>query len=235
MTDRSPEDAAGAASMPERAAGAASMPEHAAGAASMLRHTLFARAALLAREGKRDAAAALLGEADDPAGLDLLARVRAQQGALLEAERLWQGVLRIDPGHPGAIAALARLHRSRRRGPGAAALLLTIGVVAALGVAALLYQAAQRQAAEIAALRQQLDQRQALFAAQADQRAAALDERLNGVSKAMRDDLADISSAQGEQIRGRIESLESQMKRQNQMMRNLQRPPAPAVEKSAVP
>ena len=87
--------------------------------APLPRQALLARAANLARAGSFEAALALLRGAvalqePDIATLDLMARIRVQQGAWLEAERLWFAVLKLDPSNRAAIAALARLHRVQR-------------------------------------------------------------------------------------------------------------------------
>lgn len=109
-------------------------------AVPLLRQGLLAQAATMARAGQYDAAADLLRDratAPEPdlAALDLLARIRAQQGAYLQAERLWQLVLRSDPAYPGVVAALARLHRVRRSKPWltpAATAVCAVAVVAAV-------------------------------------------------------------------------------------------------------
>jgi type VI secretion system protein ImpK len=55
---------------------------------------------------------------DDPATLDLLARIHAQQGRLAEAERLWTRALLLEPGNSAYVLALRRTsslpHGSRR-------------------------------------------------------------------------------------------------------------------------
>jgi len=43
------------------------------------------------------------------AGLDLLARLRVEQGDDVSARRLWQQVLDLEPGHEGALAAIRML------------------------------------------------------------------------------------------------------------------------------
>ena len=90
------------------------------GEAALLDQLLLSRAATLARAGSRQAAAdlieaAIAGGEGRPPALDLLARIRAQQGEWLEAERLWLEVSRQQPGHAGAAAGLARLRRGRGR------------------------------------------------------------------------------------------------------------------------
>jgi hypothetical protein len=81
------------------------------------------RAAAAARRGELDAAAAALTalEGDDPAALDLLARIRAQQGRWRDADEQWARVQVIDPGHAGAAdgrrAVAAILAGERRNRP----------------------------------------------------------------------------------------------------------------------
>lgn len=48
------------------------------------------------------------------AGLDLLARLRVEQGDDVSARRLWKQVLEIEPGHEGALAAIRLLDTSWR-------------------------------------------------------------------------------------------------------------------------
>ncbi|MFV2022538.1 tetratricopeptide repeat protein [Micromonospora sp. LOL_023] len=62
------------------------------------------RASAAARRGDLDEAARLLTALGTPesAALDLLARIRAQQGDWSAADELWSRVQRFDPDHPGA-------------------------------------------------------------------------------------------------------------------------------------
>ncbi|MGI5151990.1 tetratricopeptide repeat protein [Plantactinospora sp. CA-294935] len=64
------------------------------------------RATAAARRGDLDGAAQILAalESDEPVTLDLLARIRAQQGRWREADECWATVQAIDPGHEGAAA-----------------------------------------------------------------------------------------------------------------------------------
>ncbi|AVT32919.1 hypothetical protein C6361_29500 [Plantactinospora sp. BC1] len=64
----------------------------------------LSRATAAARRGDLDAAAEILValDGDEPASLDLLARIRAQQGRWQEADECWAAVQAIDPGHEGA-------------------------------------------------------------------------------------------------------------------------------------
>jgi hypothetical protein len=72
------------------------------------------------------------GEAD-VAILDMLARIRAQQGAFLEAGSLWKRVKLLEPEHEAAAAGLARLRALQRR-----PLWLPPALVATVGVAVIL-------------------------------------------------------------------------------------------------
>lgn len=83
-------------------------------AAALLRQVTLSQAARFAREGSYSAAEELLSgllaaDAPDLASLDLLARVRAQQGAFWDAASLWRKVQQLDPHHLGAVAGLERL------------------------------------------------------------------------------------------------------------------------------
>ncbi len=54
--------------------------------------------------------------AQSAAGLDVLARIRMEQGDEATARRLWRAVLEREPGHPGATAALGLLDNPWRAG-----------------------------------------------------------------------------------------------------------------------
>jgi len=87
--------------------------------ASLLRHAVLSRAAELARDGRLEAAIDLLrselqSPSPSPEALDFVARIRARQGAWAEAETLWLHVLRLDPNHRPAQAALSRVRAIRR-------------------------------------------------------------------------------------------------------------------------
>lgn len=88
--------------------------------AAVLRQIVFSRAADLARSGRYRAAEMLLSDlvVFDPTVeiVDLLARIRAQQGRLAEAAVLWRRVVDVlEPRHEGAWAALARIAEVQRR------------------------------------------------------------------------------------------------------------------------
>lgn len=70
-------------------------------AAILINQALLSRATALARRGCYDSAELVLTglPRDIPEGLDLLARIRAQQGRMLEAAGLWTEALRLDPNN----------------------------------------------------------------------------------------------------------------------------------------
>ena len=80
---------------------------------------LLARAAALARGGDFASAEALLCPGGvypaDPAALDMLARIRAQQADYCRAEQLWRGILKADATNPDAHAGLARIAQLRKQ------------------------------------------------------------------------------------------------------------------------
>jgi type VI secretion system protein ImpK len=80
---------------------------------SLLNQMTLARAAELARAGHYAEAEEVLSAGKDetrfsPMALDLLARVRAQQGRLVEAEELWTRALSLDPANPAYALGLRR-------------------------------------------------------------------------------------------------------------------------------
>ncbi|MGH6815495.1 MAG: hypothetical protein ACREC6_07315 [Hyphomicrobiaceae bacterium] len=88
-------------------------------AVALLLPVVLWEAARLARSGDLNAAGDLIvgfwsSREPDVSSLDLLARIRAQQGAYSAAESLWQEVCRLAPNHRGAQAALERLRKIRR-------------------------------------------------------------------------------------------------------------------------
>lgn len=85
-------------------------------AAAILRQSTLAQAGRIARDGDLQGAEDLIrpllkAGPPDVAGLDLLARIRAQRGAWSEAEALWSEALRLAPDHAGAQAGLAGVRR----------------------------------------------------------------------------------------------------------------------------
>lgn len=97
----------------------------------------LARAAELAREGRLEAAASVAREAGaadgGPEALDLLARIRAQQGRLDDAEALWTELRRTVPDHAPAAAGLRRIAALRtKRGGGHVLAVLAILIAAFL-------------------------------------------------------------------------------------------------------
>jgi type VI secretion system protein ImpK len=112
-------------STPKNAAeSAAGAPERAfdtvAAASSLLTQVMLNRASELARAGEYAEAEAVLGELIRepeplPRALDLLARIRAQQGRLLEAQSLWTRAAALDPTNRDYPAALNRISAIQRR------------------------------------------------------------------------------------------------------------------------
>jgi len=152
--------------------------EHAADAgaslATLLDQVALAQAADLARRGHYAQAAGLLSEMagrqpTPVAALDLLARIRAQEGRLDEARALWAQALEVEPGNAPAQAALRRIAalEGRRLRPGflrsAVAPVVAAGL---LGVSAWWLadrmgrsdRALQGLTAEVMALQQKMDQ-----------------------------------------------------------------------------
>jgi nucleoid-associated protein YgaU len=89
-------------------------------ALGVLRQAVVARAAQLARRGRYPEAEQVLlgstaGRDASPAALDLLARIRAQQGRFADAERLWSRATELDPANQTYAAGL-RLAAGKRRG-----------------------------------------------------------------------------------------------------------------------
>ena len=87
---------------------------------ALLMHIALAQATDLARAGRYLQAESILSEWSRsqepvPAALDLLARIRAQQGRLAEAEVLWTQALQLDPGNEVYSAGLRRIGALRRR------------------------------------------------------------------------------------------------------------------------
>lgn len=85
----------------------------------VLQQLLLVRATGLARAGHYLAAEELLSAgastSENAAVLDLLARMRAQQGRFSEAEALWQRAAQLDPNSPGYVAALRLAARMQGR------------------------------------------------------------------------------------------------------------------------
>lgn len=115
-------------------------------------HELLAQATHEARNGGLDNALALLDQADAvgiPASastLDLRAKIYAQMGCLLEAERAWIEALQLDGSNPRYSRALERLRRRSRR---ASRLPAVMGVVAVLIIMVLLTKQMGRQSDEL--------------------------------------------------------------------------------------
>jgi flagellar motor protein MotB len=76
----------------------------------LLDQMFLAKAITLSREGRyREAESLLDKESTDPLILDLLARIRAQEGRLCDAEALWRKALELDPVNETYMAALRRI------------------------------------------------------------------------------------------------------------------------------
>jgi flagellar motor protein MotB len=108
----------------------------------LLARLVLAQATDLARAGRMAEAEQVLGAGDtvSPAGLDLLARIRIQQGRLLEAQTLWREAAKREPGNGAFHAALQKLARMNRWSwmtHGALSLGKVILVLAALALSAI--------------------------------------------------------------------------------------------------
>jgi type VI secretion system protein ImpK len=113
-------------------------------AATLLRQVTLVRAQELARAGHYAEAEILLSEMrrEDqaaPAMFDLLARIRAQQGRLLEAEALWTQAAQLDPANDTYQAGLQRIARMQSHPIWFASLwplIIGLAVVTSVGIAA---------------------------------------------------------------------------------------------------
>ncbi len=112
-----------------------------AGTASLLLgQVLYSRAVELAGKGKYREAEGTLNSVVDLSGqncltLDLLARIKAQEGRFLEAERLWRQALDLEPGNETAIAALRRISMLSRTAWARFAPLIAMAFVISLAIA----------------------------------------------------------------------------------------------------
>ena len=83
-----------------------------------LAQLVLVKAAELARAGQyqeaEDLISGLQEGKDSPVVLDLLARMRAQQGRWLEAETFWKQALQQDPTNPAYLEGLQYIQRTRR-------------------------------------------------------------------------------------------------------------------------
>ena len=153
-------------------------------AEALLHEGLRSRAAALARSGALADAGRLLEAAGgaDAQTLDLLARVRAQAGEWLEAERLWLQVLAARPDHAGAQAGLVRLRAGRTGAAWPAAGLAAVAVALLAGAA--LWIVSQRQAESIASLQAGLQAQHGEQLAREREARAALEQRLAALAQA---------------------------------------------------
>lgn len=126
---------------------------------------ILAQAAHQARAGHHTAALGLLdrlateGAAPSAAAFDLRARINAQLGFQLEAERCWVLASRADPTNPLYPLALERLRQARRPGPVRRG---TVLILAAMTALALLVGQGLQQSAELRAIEGQLASDRAL-------------------------------------------------------------------------
>lgn len=173
-----------------------------AGAGALPSRARFERAKGLARRRRFDEAGVELDAALDAGGctpaeaLDLRARIRAQQGMLLEAEAAWVEALRLDPGearYADALSALRRTHDPYRL----ARARLLAWVAIALAAAALLaayaaYRETRTGGARVAARLEALEHASAAAARRLEALpgADAVDERMQRLREAFESGLA---------------------------------------------
>ena len=94
-------------------------------------------ASKLAGAGKYEPAAWLLEnvfrtEPDSIEALDLLARIRAQQGRLLEAQETWSWAVKIEPSNASALSGLKKIESLQSRPMWLRPLCITLGAAALL-------------------------------------------------------------------------------------------------------
>jgi type VI secretion system protein ImpK len=116
------------------------------GVAALIDNLSLAQATESARVGRYTEAESILSSlfasGESSAALDLLARIRVQQGRLLEGEALWQQATRLDPGNEAYRSGLRRIARSQKQSiwlRGAFPLLIPLTIV--LAVVAVVYMA----------------------------------------------------------------------------------------------
>ena len=105
---------------------------------SLAVQAVLSAATSLSREGKYTEAESMItsftsGAKALPAALDLLARIRSQQGRLSDAEALWKHALQLDPDNQDFMAGLMRIARIQKRSTRK-----SIGVFLVLGIIGLL-------------------------------------------------------------------------------------------------
>src|SRR5690606_15200121 len=105
---------------------------------SLAVQAVLSAATSLSREGKYTEAESTItsfttGAKALPAALDLLARIRSQQGRLSDAEALWKHALQLDPDNQDFMAGLMRIARIQKRSTRK-----SIGVFLVLGIIGLL-------------------------------------------------------------------------------------------------
>ncbi len=113
---------------------------------SLLLQIRLSQATVLARAGRYSDAEILLSQLTGEEGtsipaLDLLARIRAQQGRLLDAEGLWRQAWQLDPANEAFKAGLDRIAGMQRQPLWIVFLLpLTVGLLVVLAVVLLAWQ-----------------------------------------------------------------------------------------------
>lgn len=185
-------------------------------AEALLREGLRARAAALARGGALADAGRLLDAAGgaDADTLDLLARIRAQAGEWLEAERLWLQVLAARPDHAGAQAGLARVRAGRRQLAWPVAGLVAGAI--ALGAGAALWRSSERQAAAIEALQTGLQAQHGERLEREREARVALEQRLAALAESQQRLGRQLAAAAGPAGAPRLGFVSSGMRQQVQ-------------------
>jgi flagellar motor protein MotB len=130
-------------------------------AAMLLQQLVLSQASRLARAGNFTSAEQLLQEligagSGGVAALDLLARIRAQQGALFDAEAFWREVLQRDANHLGARAGLERIRAMHRGTLRLAPFAVSIVALAALAALTIAQRHSSEREKAVAAQQQQI-------------------------------------------------------------------------------
>lgn len=186
---------------------------------SLLRQLSLSQATRLARAGHLETAAAILTEepsevSSDPDWLSLLARIRAQQGAWLDAERLWQRALQQNPNHVGSQDALARL-RSTRRLPARSVSIAVLGAIAVVfaGLLTANYLLFQQNRAELSQLQVSLAHQQEVQEAYTSAQFSGLSGELQSAATNIKTNVRQEQQAQAQRANSRFDALGQQMGR----------------------
>lgn len=199
--------------------------------------TIAAQAALtvasgLARAGRHGEAEAAVKEMlphyeTTPSALDLLARIRAQQGRLLEAEALWTQASGLDPDNEAYRTALRRIAKIQRRpvwlgivGPTLAALAIVLGIwLVGVSLAHRLDRLQTTTQSEIALVR---GEQQGLAAQirDLDRKHASVSRAVAEIEPALERHRAELSSGIADQ-RKAIASMRSELRRTRDEVRRL--------------